>query len=79
MRIEWAALGIVAVVSVVATVVFTTLLAAGIRLVSRARVANESPTFGARAVATRTAGFTLLALAGLVVLFGLYLIVPGGR
>lgn len=91
MKIDWAALGIVAVVSIVATLVFTVLLSAGIRLVSRATVeANQSQRSGnlrgagpgrsavaARStVGIRTAGYGLLGLAGLVVLFGLYLIVP---
>ena len=73
MRIDWAALGIVAVVSIVATLVFVVLLSAGIRLVSQATVeANQAN----RSVGIRTAGYTLLALAALVVLFGLLLIVP---
>lgn len=91
MTIDWAALGIVAVVAIAATLVFTVLLAAGIRLVSRATVeTNQAQRSGAvrgagagrTAVATRattgirTAGYGLLGLAGLVVLFGLYLIVP---
>lgn len=73
MKIDWAALGIVAVVAIVATLVFTVLLSAGIRLVSQATVqANQAH----RSVGIRTTGYGLLALAGLVVLFGLYLIVP---
>ena len=73
MKIDWAALGIVAVIAIVATLVFTVLLSAGIRLVSQATVeANQAH----RSVGIRTTGYGLLALAGLVVLFGLYLIVP---
>ena len=73
MKIDWAALGIVAVVAIVATLVFTVLLSAGIRLVSQATVqANQAH----RSAGVRTTGYGLLALAGLVVLFGLYLIVP---
>ena len=73
MKIDWAALGIVAVVAIVATVVFTVLLSAGIRLVSQATVeANQAH----RSLGIRTSGYGLLGLAGLVVLFGLYLIVP---
>jgi uncharacterized BrkB/YihY/UPF0761 family membrane protein len=79
MTIDWAALGIVAVVAIVATLVFTVLLSAGIRLVSQATVqanqANDSA--GSRGSAgVRTTGYGLLALAALVVLFGIYLIVP---
>jgi hypothetical protein len=73
MHIDWAALGIVAVVSISATVVFVALLASGIRLVSVARVkANQ----GGSGAATLSAGYALLALAGLLVLFCIYLIVP---
>ena len=73
MHIDWAALGSVAVVSICATVVFIALLAAGIRLVSASRVkANQ----GGSGTATLSAGYALLALAGLLVLFCIYLIVP---
>ena len=48
MTIDWAALGIVAVVAIAATLVFTVLLAAGIRLVSRATVeTNQAQRSGA--------------------------------
>jgi hypothetical protein len=76
MKIDWAALGIVAVVSIVATVVFTVLLSAGVKLVSKATVeANQAHS----SVGIRTAGYTFLGLAALVVLFGIYLIVPISR
>jgi Na+-driven multidrug efflux pump len=71
--IDWAALGIVAVASIVATLAFTALLSGGIKLVSQATLeANQAH----RSVGLRTAGYSLLGLAALVVLFGLYLIVP---
>ena len=79
MKIDWAALGIVAVVAIVATLVFTVLLSAGIRLVAQATVqANQAQrSSGALgAVGLRTTGYGLLGLAALVVLFGIYLIVP---
>ena len=73
MKIEWDALIIVGVVAMIATVVFTVLLSAGIRLVSQATVeANQAH----RSLGIRTTGYGLLGLAGLVVLFGIYLIVP---
>ena len=73
MKIEWDALVIVGVVAMIATVVFTVLLSAGIRLVSQATVeANQAH----RSLGIRTTGYGLLGLAGLVVLFGIYLIVP---
>ena len=73
MRIDWAALGIVAVVSIMASVIFTILLATGIRLVSIAKIKlNE----GGSGTAIVSAGYLLLGIAGLLVLFGIYLIVP---
>lgn len=73
MRIDWAALGIVAVVSIVTSVIFTILLAAGIRLVSVAKIKSNEGGSGA---ATVSLGYVLLGIAGLLVLFGIYLIVP---
>ena len=73
MRIDWAALGIVAVVSIVSSVVFTILLASGIRLVSSAKIKSNQ---GGSSTATVSLGYVLLGLAALLVLFGIYLIVP---
>jgi hypothetical protein len=76
MRIDWAALGIVAVVSIATTVVFVLLLAAGVRLVSAAKVrANQ----GSSGTAALSLGYTALGLAGALVLFGIWLIVPQFR
>jgi hypothetical protein len=72
MTIDWAALGIVAVVSIAVTLVFVALLSAGIRLVSQATVLAAEAQ---QSMAVRSAGYALLGLAALVVLFGLYLIV----
>ena len=73
MRIDWAALGVVSAVSIVTTVVFVALLSGGIRLVSAAKVRANS---GQSTTVVLSAGYTLLGLAGLLVLFGLYLIIP---
>jgi hypothetical protein len=73
MRIDWAALGVVTVVSIMASVVFTILLAAGIRLVSAAKIKSNE---GGSGTATVSLGYALLGIAGLLVLFGIYLIVP---
>ncbi len=73
MTIDWAALGIVAVVSVLMTVAFTVLLAGGIRFVSAGQVRAAAGHGGG---GVRTAGFALLGCAGLLVLFGIYLILP---
>lgn len=72
-HIDWESLLVVTVVSIVATVIFAVLLSAGIRYVSLAAVrANQRQP----ALAARVAGASFLGLSGLLVLFGLYLIVP---
>jgi hypothetical protein len=72
-HIDWESLLVVTVVSIVATVVFAALLSAGIRYMSLAAVrANQRQS----SVAARVAGASFLGLAGLLVLFGIYLIVP---
>jgi hypothetical protein len=73
MHIDWAALGVVTVVSIVTTVVFTILLASGIRLVSAAKIKSNEGGSGTPALSM---GYALLGLAGLLVLYGIYLIVP---
>ena len=73
MKIDWAALGIVAVVAIVMSVVFTALLASGIRTVSEARTRQNR---GGNATAVLAGGYSLLGLAGLLVLAGIWLIVP---
>lgn len=69
MHIDWVALLIVAVVSVVGSVVFVALLSAGIRVLTPAQAAGGAQV-------NRPLGYGLLGLAGLLVLYGLYLIVP---
>ena len=64
---------LVLTVAIVTSVVFTVLLSGGIRLVSQATVAANQ---NHRSIGILTAGYGLLALAGGVVLFGIYLIVP---
>jgi hypothetical protein len=73
MHIDWAALGVVAVVSIATSVIFTILLATGIRLVSAAKIKSNEGGSGA---VTISLGYVLLGIAGLLVLFGIYLIVP---
>jgi hypothetical protein len=70
MHIDWAALLIVAAVSVGSSVVFVALLATGIRVLTPAQAA------GGRSQPNRPLGYSLLAVAALLVLYGLYLIVP---
>ena len=73
MKIDWAALGIVAAVSIGMSVLFTVLLSGGIRSVSAARAQRNQ---GGSGTAVLAGGYTLLGLAALLVLFGLWLIVP---
>jgi hypothetical protein len=73
MHIDWAALGVVTIVSITSSVIFTILLAAGIRLVSAAKIKSNQGGSGAMTVSL---GYALLGVAGLLVLFGIYLIVP---
>lgn len=73
MKIDWLSLLIVAIVSVVTTVVFALLLSTGIRLISRSRLAVEE---GRPATAPRVGGWIALGLIGVMILFALYLIIP---
>ena len=72
-HIDWAALGDVTVVSIVTSVIFTILLASGIRLVSAAKIKSNE---GGSGTLVLSLGYVLLGLAGLLVLFGIYLIGP---
>ena len=73
MKIDWAALGVVAAVSIAMSVVFVGLLAGGIRAVSTAQLRRNQ---GSSGTAVRSAGYVLLGLAAVLVLFGIYLVVP---
>ena len=73
MKIDWAALGVVAAVSIAMSVVFVGLLAGGIRAVSTAKLRRNQ---GSSVTAVLSAGYVLLGLAAVLVLFGIYLVVP---
>jgi hypothetical protein len=73
MKIDWAALGIVTVISISATVLFAILLATSIRLLSAAKIRVNQ---GHSATATLSVGYAMLGLAGLLVIFCIWLIVP---
>jgi hypothetical protein len=60
---DWAALGFVTVVSIVTSVIFTIF-------------AGERHPLGLSGTLVLSLGYVLLGLAGLLVLFGIYLIVP---
>ncbi len=73
MKIDWAALGVVAAVSISMSVLFTVLLSGGIRSVSAARLRRNQ---GGSGTAVLAGGYTLLGLATVLVGFGIWLIVP---
>ena len=73
MHVQWGALASVAVVSIFGSVLFVFLLSFGIRMIS---VATLRTNQGSSGTAALSAGYALIGLAGLLVLFGLYLIVP---
>ena len=73
MKIDWAALGLVAAVSITMTVLFVVLLSFGIRLMATAEVRVHGGQSGA---GHHALGYTLLGLAAGLVLLGIYLIVP---
>lgn len=76
MKIDWLALVLVAGVSISMTVLFVVLLSFGIRLVSAADVRVHG---GQSGTTSQAAGYALLGLAAVLVLVGLYFIVPQFR
>jgi hypothetical protein len=75
-KVDWAALSQVAVVSVIASVLFIVLLAGGIRYLSAAKIRTNQ---GRSGTVQLTAGYGLVGLAGLLVIYGIYLIMPAFR
>lgn len=73
MKIDWAALGLVSVVSLFATVVVVVITAAGVNAFDNA---NERTKIGQPATSQRVLGYTCITVAAVAVLFGIYLIVP---
>jgi hypothetical protein len=73
LKIDWASLGLVAVTTVVAAVSIVGIFSLGVAALGAAdsRAAN-----GQSAAITRGTGYTCLAIAGLIALYGIYLIVP---
>lgn len=73
MHIDWTALAQVAAVSIVTSVIFIVLLAGGVRFVSAAKLRVNQ---GSSGTAVLNVGYALIGLAGALVLFGIWLIVP---
>jgi len=72
MKIDWASLGLVAVTTVVAAVAIIGIYSLGVlALTSGSRDGLATPT-----PLARISGYLCLAVSGLLVLYGLYLIIP---
>ena len=73
LKIDWASLGLVAVTTVVAAVSIIGIFSIGVAALGAAdaRAAN-----GQSVGVTRVAGFACLSIAGLIALYGVYLIIP---
>ncbi len=73
MKIDWASLGTVAVVTVAVSLVVVGVVSVGISaLVS----ADNRTAAGQSGIAARIAGYLCVGVAGLILLYGLYLIIP---
>lgn len=71
MKIDWASLGLVAVTTVVAAVSIVGIFALGVAALTHAPATGDRP----HALA-RMAGYGCLGVAGLIALYGIYLIIP---
>lgn len=73
MKIDWASLALVAATTVVAAVSIVGIFSLGVAALGAAdgRVANGRP-----AGLTRVVGYGCLGVAGLIALYGIYLIIP---
>ncbi|WP_303323398.1 hypothetical protein [Actinomyces radicidentis] len=75
MSIDWASLGLVTLVTIVATSFVLTITAAAARMLDDVHVKRETGEVAGLHAAEVAAGFFLI-LAGAIVLFGLWLIIP---
>ena len=83
MTIDWSALGLVAITTLVAAIAVIGIFSLGVfALTGGARATTDDQAAGAAPVraetgaAAKAAGYACLAIAGLLVLYGLYLIIP---
>jgi small-conductance mechanosensitive channel len=72
-KIDWASLGTVAVVTVAVTLVVVGVVSIGI---SALVTAEGRTAAGHSGTAARIAGYLCVGVAGLILLYGLYLIIP---
>ena len=73
MRIDWTSLGTVAVVTIAVTLVVVGVVSIGI---SALVTAENRTAAGHSATSARVAGYLCVGVAGLILLYGLYLIIP---
>ena len=74
MNIDWTSLGLVSVVTVVATVLIVSVVSGGALMLDRAPARAEAGSDGAAGLVAL--GWTAIGVAGLIVLYGLYLLIP---
>ena len=73
MKIDWASLALVAVTTVVAAVSIVGIFSIGVAALG---AADNRAAAGQTAGLTRTVGYACLGVAGLIALYGIYLIIP---
>ncbi|WP_181032289.1 MULTISPECIES: hypothetical protein [Arthrobacter] len=76
MSIDWLAYLVVALVTLVATLLVVGLYSTGVRLYAISSDARPSPAAQGRLVLVKAGAYACFALCGAAVLFGVYLIVP---
>lgn len=74
MNIDWTSLGLVSVVTVVATVLIVSVVSGGALMLDLAHARAEAGSDGAAGLVAL--GWTAIGVAGLIVLYGLYLLIP---
>lgn len=73
MKIDWASLGLVAITTVVAAISIVGIFSIGVAALTSA----QTRTAAGRGVGlTKVAGYACLGAAGLIALYGIYLIIP---
>ena len=76
MSIDWASLALVAVTTVVAAVAIVGIFALGVAAITTSSADGGDGAPAGRRTAARVAGFACIGVSGMLVLYGLYLIIP---
>lgn len=71
MNIDWASLALVAATTVVAAISIVGIFALGVAALTHAPAGGARPS-----VVARLAGYACIGVAGLIALYGIYLIIP---